>query len=125
LNQLFVAAVPSMSIAFLIVFEMPIGIKNVMYKLPVWITSTVLNFFVFAMLGGWLIGPLGMFVGEFIMFPTLAWDKHRTVKKVRILKDAGMYPLGIGKNVNKLLREAKKAKKRKPNPIARLWHKVN
>lgn len=125
MNQLFVASVPSLAIAFLVVFEVPITIKHVIYKLPVWFTSTVLNFIVFAFLGGWLIGPLGMFVGEFIMFPALAIDKRRTNKKVEILKAAGMYPVGLNKNVNKLMHEAKKAKRKKPNMIAKLWKKIN
>lgn len=117
-----------MAIAFLIVFEMPITIKYIMYKFPVWLTSTILNFIVFAMLGGWLIGPLGMFAGEFIMFPALAWDKYRTRKKVQMLKDAGMYPPGINKNVNKMLRDAKRlrtSKTRKIPFLLKLWRKIN
>jgi len=108
MGSIFMAAIPGLAVAFMFVFEVPITIKNWIYKLPVWAVSTAISILIVTPMAAWMIGPLAMFVAEFILFPTMVIDKKIVTKRVQLLKDAGMYPPSKKKSIHTLMKEAKK-----------------
>jgi hypothetical protein len=109
------AALPGMAIAFIFVFEVPMTIKHWIYKAPVWIISTAINILIVTPMASWMIGPLAVFVGEFILFPTMALDKKIVNDRVELLKEANMYPPSRKKSMHVLMKEAKKTVKKSDN----------
>jgi len=102
---------PAAAVAFFITVELPIVIKYWIYRIPVFLTSTIINVLVLMPLYGLMVGGLAVFVGEFVLWPALAIDKERAMKKVEILKAAGMWPVGF-KNRKELSEMLKVAKRR-------------
>jgi hypothetical protein len=109
------AALPGMAIAFIFVFEVPMTIKYWIYKVPVWIVSTTINILIVTPMAAWMIGPLAVFVGEFILFPVMTMDKKIVNNRVELLKEADMYPPSRKKSMHVLMREAKKTVKKSDN----------
>ncbi|WP_333640968.1 hypothetical protein, partial [Mesotoga prima] len=57
-------------------------------------------------LAGWMIGPLALFLGEFIVYPWLVIDKKITRGQVAMLKDADMWPLKMNDDHKTKIKQA-------------------
>ena len=74
---LIMSAMPGAMVAFFFTVEMPMGLKFHLYKMPTWLLSTIINIAIVTPLAGFMIGPLAVFVGEFIVWPALHWDSKK------------------------------------------------
>jgi hypothetical protein len=70
---------PAISIAAFIA-EMPDSAKEKFFKIPPWITSTVIALFVGGVMQG-VLGPLTAFITEILLTPILYILRHRWQKR--------------------------------------------
>ena len=66
--------IPGASALLFTVFEMPINIKRVFFRVPVWISSSVISILI-GTLGRGVLGPMTGFMTELILFPGLYFAK--------------------------------------------------
>jgi len=72
--------VPGASALLFTVFEMPINVKKVFFKIPIWISSSVIAIAVGAICRG-VLGPMTGFMTELILFPGLFLAKKHFEKR--------------------------------------------
>ena len=100
------ALAPAFAIMFIFTKELPILFKYFCYKLPNWLLSIIISISIVGPLASWMIGPLALFLGEFIVYPWLVIDKKITKGQVTMLKDADMWPVRTGENHKQKIKEA-------------------
>jgi hypothetical protein len=78
--------IPGLSVLLFTVFEMPDNVKKVFFKVPVWISSTVIAIIVGSIARG-VLGPMTGFMTELLLFPGLYFAKKhydwRNKKKLK------------------------------------------
>ena len=79
--------IPGAAMLLFTAFEMPRDIKRIFFKIPIWVSSTVIAITVGA-IGRGVLGPTTGFVTELILFPGLyltkkhfEWTEKRSEKK--------------------------------------------
>lgn len=100
------ALAPAFAIMFIFTRELPLMFKYMCYKLPNWLLSVIISISIIGPLAGWVIGPLALFLGEFVVYPWLVIDKKITGGQVAMLKDADMWPLKINDNHKEKIKQA-------------------
>ena len=91
--------VPGVSALLFTVFEMPKNVKKVFFKIPVWISSSVISIAV-GTIGRGVLGPMTGFMTELILFPGLYLAKKHFEHYENKIKD--------GKNVFRQRKHEKK-----------------
>jgi hypothetical protein len=66
--------IPGLSVLMVTVLELPRGAKKVFFKIPVWLSSSVIAFTVGAVCRG-VLGPMTGFAAELILWPGFAAAK--------------------------------------------------
>lgn len=81
--------VPGVSILMLTALELPKEAKKVLFKAPVWLTSSVISLMV-GWVGRGVLGPMTGYMTEIILFPGLyltkkhlVWSENKSKKKRR------------------------------------------
>ena len=78
--------IPGAAILLFIALEMPHEIKRVFFKIPIWISSSVVSIII-GMIGRGVLGPATGFTTELILFPGFYLvQKHFNWKDDRIEK---------------------------------------
>ena len=72
--------VPGVSVLLFTVFELPKNIKIVFFKMPIWITSSVIAIII-GSIGRGVLGPMTGFMTELILFPGLYLAKKHFEKQ--------------------------------------------
>jgi len=62
--------VPGASALLFTVFEMPLNVKKIFFKIPVWISSSIISITI-GTIGRGVLGPMTGFMTELILFPGL------------------------------------------------------
>lgn len=69
-------------VTFTVMHKLPIHFKVLIYKMPTWLLSIILDFILLMPAGGFAFGAVAALVAEPIIYPMLVWDKNRTMKYV-------------------------------------------
>jgi hypothetical protein len=92
-----VILLPGLATMLFTCFEMPHNVKKVFFKVPTWISSSTIAIIV-GMVGKGVLGPLGGFATELILFPGLSLaKKHFQWKERRIEAKGKTHKVKVGK----------------------------
>lgn len=69
-------------VTFTVMHKLPIHFKILIYKLPTWLLSIILDIILLLPAGGFAFGAVAALVAEPIIYPMLVWDKKSTLKYV-------------------------------------------
>ena len=69
-------------VTFTVMHKLPIHFKVVIYNMPTWLLSMILDVILLMPAGGFAFGAVAALVAEPIIYPMLVWDKKRTMKYV-------------------------------------------
>lgn len=79
--------IPGLSVLLFTAFEMPHNVKKTFFKIPIWVSSTVIAIVVGSVARG-VLGPMTGFMTELILFPGLYfakkhfdWKENKKLKK--------------------------------------------
>ena len=79
--------IPGLSILLFTVFEMPPNVKKTFFRVPIWVSSSVLAIIVGILARG-VLGPMTGFLTELLLFPGLYFAKKHFNWKNRRDKNA-------------------------------------
>ena len=69
-------------VTFTVMHKLPVHFKVVIYRIPTWLLSMILDVLLLLPAGGFAFGAVATLVAEPIIYPMLVWDKKRTFKYV-------------------------------------------
>lgn len=69
-------------VTFTVMHKLPIHFKVLIYKMPTWLLSIILDIILLLPAGGFAFGAIAALVAEPIIYPMLVWDKKHTLKYV-------------------------------------------
>lgn len=78
-----VAGVIILFAAITILSKLPVQFKALMYKVPIWLLSIIIDIIILVPASGFLFGVVAALVSEPILYGLLIWDYKRTNKYIQ------------------------------------------
>jgi hypothetical protein len=101
-------------VTYTMMHKLPVHFKVMVYKIPTWLLSLILDFILLLPAGGFAFGAVASLVAEPIIYPMLVIDKKHTLKYVQysIEKFGKIVEPSQMREAKKKARAEAKAKKR-------------